>query len=46
MGVHQRRDRWMVDNSARVIAVYDGAPGGTRWTVNYARSEGVELVLL
>lgn len=46
MGVHQRRDRWMVDNSARVIAVYDGAPGGTRWTVNYARSEGAELVLL
>ena len=31
-----RRDRWMVDNSSRVIAVYEGEPGGTEETIAYA----------
>ena len=33
----QRRNEWMIDHSARVIAVYNGGPGGTRNTVEYAR---------
>ncbi len=35
-GVYQRRNRWMVDHSARVIAVYTGQPGGTKNTIDYA----------
>ena len=29
----QRRNEWMVDRSSRVIAVYNGEPGGTRNTI-------------
>lgn len=41
----QRRNEWMVDHSARVIAVYNGGPGGTRNTVEYAKGRGVRVVL-
>lgn len=37
----QKRNEWMVIHSARVIAVYNGQPGGTRNTITYARSVGV-----
>ena len=36
----------MVDHSARVIAVYNEGPGGTRNTVEYAKRCGVPLVVL
>ena len=42
----QRRNEWMVDHSARVIAVYDGQPGGTRNTVDYAERQGLEVINL
>ena len=42
----QRRNQWMVDHSARVIAVYNGQPSGTRNTIEYARRYGVPVVLL
>lgn len=42
----QRRNEWMVDHSARVIAVYNGGPGGTRNTVEYARGRGVPVKIL
>lgn len=42
----QRRNEWMVDHSARVIAVYNGQPGGTRNTVDYAKRCCVPLVIL
>lgn len=32
----QIRNEWMVDRSARVIAVYNGEPSGTRNTIDYA----------
>lgn len=41
----QKRNEWMVDHSSRLIAVYNGAPGGTRNTVDYARRQGLEIVL-
>ena len=41
----QRRNEWMVDHSARVIAVYNGGPGGTRNTVEYAKRCGVAVVI-
>lgn len=40
----QRRNEWMVDHSARVIAVYNGEPGGTRNTIRYAQSQQVQVV--
>ena len=36
----ENRNRWMVDNSDAVIAVYDGKPGGTANCVKYARRQG------
>lgn len=45
-GVYRRRDQWMVDHAQRVIAVYDGAPGGTEDTIAYAHKRGVEVRLV
>ena len=42
----QRRNEWMVDHSAQVIAVYNGGPGGTKNTVEYARGCGVPVKIL
>ena len=39
-----RRNRYMVDHSALVIAVYDGAGGGTRQTLEYAIRRKVPFV--
>ncbi len=41
------RNRYMVDSSNRVIAVYDGREaGGTAATVNYARKFGKEIAFI
>lgn len=41
-----RRDRYMVDRVSRLLAVYDGQPGGTRYTIHYALKQGVDVVIL
>ena len=42
-----RRNRYMVDRSARIIAVYDGVPkGGTAQTLTYAMSKGLKTDIL
>lgn len=38
------RNHWMVDRSSRVIAVYEGEPGGTKKTIEYAISQDVSVV--
>lgn len=43
MGSYQARNEWMVDHSSRLIAVYNGAAGGTRNTIEYAISHGIQL---
>lgn len=44
-GCYMRRNRYMVDQSQRVIAVYDGRPtGGTAATVRQARGKDVRIV--
>jgi len=43
-GAYQRRNEWMVDHSSRVIAVYNGEPGGTRNTICYAKKLGIMVV--
>ena len=42
-GVYQVRNEWMVDRSARVIAVYNGDAGGTRNTIAYAAKKNVTV---
>ena len=34
------RDKWMLDHSDLVIAVFHGAPGGTKFTIDYAKKQG------
>ena len=45
-GCFQRRNEWMVDRSARVIAVFNGEKGGTKNTVDYADRCGVPVVFI
>ena len=45
-GVFQMRNEWMVDHSNRVIAYYNGTPGGTRNTIEYAEKKMIEVVML
>lgn len=45
-GCYQARNIWMVNHSARVIAVYAGVPGGTRNTLAYARAQDVDILLI
>ena len=42
----QRRNQWMVDHSARVIAVCNGQPSGTQNTIDYARRCSVPVIFL
>ena len=39
-------NRFMIERSGRVIAVYDGQPGGTKNTLAYARKKEIERVLI
>lgn len=42
-GCFQRRNEWMVDRSARVIAVFNGEKGGTKNTIDYANLNEVPV---
>ena len=37
------RNEWMVDHSSRLIAVYTGAPGGTKRTIEYAEKKNLTI---
>ena len=39
----QRRNEWMVDHSARVIAAFNGQPSGTKNTIEYAKMQKVPV---
>ena len=43
-GCMQRRDRYMVDHASLLIAAFDGSPGGTRYTVEYAMKRGISIL--
>lgn len=46
-GCLARRNRYMVDRSSRIIAVYNGVPqGGTAQTLLYALRQGLETDIL
>lgn len=42
-GCFQIRNEWMVNHSARVIAVYNGQPSGTKNTIDYAIRQGIPV---
>ena len=41
---YQKRNMWMVDHSALVIAVFNGEPGGTLNTIQYAQQNHVDVL--
>lgn len=45
-GSFQIRNEWMVNRSSRVLAFYNGEPGGTQNTICYAEKCGVPVVNL
>jgi uncharacterized phage-like protein YoqJ len=42
----QIRNEWMVDNSDKIVAMWDGSEGGTYNCIKYARSKKVPIVNL
>lgn len=38
------RNRWMVDHACRLIAVFDGSPGGTANTLHMAAKQGLSII--
>ena len=42
--VFQKRNEWLVDHSNRLIAYFNGAPGGTWDTIAYAHNKGIEVI--
>lgn len=45
-GCMLRRNRYMVDRSALLIAAFDGRAGGTMYTLAYAMKQGIETITL
>lgn len=45
-GCMQKRNQYMVDTSGALLAVYDGQSGGTRGTVEYAKSKNRKVVVI
>lgn len=41
-----RRDRYMVERSSAILAAFDGTPGGTMYTLNYAMDKRLDIRLL
>lgn len=43
---YQKRNCWMVNHSARVIAAFNGSKGGTQNTIRYAKQQGVDVRII
>lgn len=43
-GCMQRRNKYMVDNSSLIIALYNGTSGGTKQTMDYSKKQRLETV--
>ena len=41
-----RANRWMVEHASRLIAIFDGSPGGTAHTVRLAENQGLDICFL
>lgn len=40
------RNRFMVNNSSLMIALFNGISGGTKSTIDYARKQGIKIVII
>lgn len=40
------RNRYMVNNSSLLIALFNGKPGGTMATINYARTQNLKIIII
>ena len=40
------RNRYMVNNSSLMIALFNGKAGGTKSTIEFARKQGLEIVII
>ena len=45
-GCMHRRDRYMVDSSSSILAVFDDTPGGTKYTLDYAAKKQLDIFIL
>lgn len=45
-GCLHARNRYMVDNSSFIIAVFNGEEGGTKYTIDYAKKKGLRIKIL
>ena len=45
-GCMQERNQYMINNSSLVIALYNGLGGGTKSTIDYAKKQGKEVVII
>lgn len=45
-GCMQARNKYMVDNSKKMIAIFDGSDGGTKQTIEYAISQNKDIVYI
>ncbi len=41
-----KRNKYMVNSCDKVIAVYDGKKGGTKFTIDYARKKGKRVIVI
>lgn len=44
--IFQTRNEWLINHSSRTIAVFNGHPGGTRNTIDYAMQKGVPVRII
>ena len=45
-GCMQKRNKYMIEKSERVIGVFNGKPGGTAQTIESAKKAGREVVII
>jgi len=45
-GCMEKRNKYMVDNSNKIIALYLNTPGGTKQTLDYAKNQNIEIELI
>jgi len=45
-GCMAKRNRYLVDNCDELLAIYDGRPGGTMQTINFAKERGIRVTVI
>lgn len=45
-GCMKERNQYMINNSSLVIALFNGQWGKTKQTIEYAKSQGVEVITI